>query len=77
LFRRVPLDKYRAGSIALLTIFGYSIIRFAMEYLRADGNIVLGTLTATQLQCIVLLVLSAGLGMISKHATDHQNIRSE
>ena len=77
LFRRVPMDRYPAGSVALLTIFGYSIIRFGMEYLRADGNIVLGILTATQLQCVVLLVLSASLGMISRHAADHQHIRPE
>jgi len=61
LFRGVPLDRYRAGTIALLTMGGYSIIRFAMEFLRADGNIVLGTLTATQLQCIALLLVAAGV----------------
>ena len=77
LFWRIPLDRYRAGSIAVLTIGGYAIIRFTMEYLRADGNIVFASLTATQLQCIVLLVLSAGLGMISRHATHHQHIGPE
>jgi len=72
LFRRIPLHQNRAGTIALLTMVGYSIIRFAMEFLRADGNIVAGSLTATQLQCVVLLVLSTGLGMISQHAPHHQ-----
>ena len=60
-FRKIPLDRYQAGAIALLTMGGYSVIRFAMEFLRADGNIVLGTLTATQLQCIALFVVAAGL----------------
>ena len=27
-----------------------------LEYVRADGNIVLGNLTMTQIQCVVLLV---------------------
>jgi len=77
LFGRLRLDRYAPGSIALLTMIGYAVIRFLMEYLRADGNIVYGQLTATQLQCIALLVLVAGVGMISRHATDHQRIRPE
>ncbi len=77
LFWWAPLDRFRAGSIAVVTIGGYSIIRFAVEYLRADGNIVFASLTATQLQCIVLLVLSAGLGMISLHGTHHQRFGPE
>jgi len=77
LFGRQRLDRYPAGSIALLTIIAYALIRFVMEYLRADGNIVFGLLTATQLQCIALLVLATGLGMISRHAAHHQRIRPE
>jgi hypothetical protein len=30
-------------------------MRFFIEYLRADGHIILGNLTVTQLQCIILL----------------------
>jgi phosphatidylglycerol:prolipoprotein diacylglycerol transferase len=77
LFGRLRLDRYPAGSIALLTMAAYALIRFVMEYLRADGNIAFGILTATQLQCIALLVLATGLGMISRHATHHQRIRPE
>lgn len=74
LFWRVPLVQRRAGAIALATAGGYAVIRFAIEFLRADGNIVFGLLTVTQLQCVVLLVLAGGLGMISRHATHHPRI---
>jgi phosphatidylglycerol:prolipoprotein diacylglycerol transferase len=62
LFWRVPLNRYRAGTIALFTMFGYSIIRFTMEFLRADGNIISGFMTATQIQCVVLFAL-AGIAL--------------
>ena len=58
-FIRVPLQKYQPGTIALATILGYAVIRFAIEYLRADGNIVAGMQTATQVQCLLLIVLVA------------------
>lgn len=74
---RLPLHRYRPGSIAALTILAYALMRFVVEFLRADGNIIIGLLTATQLQCIVLLVLGGGLGMISRHATHHQRIGPE
>jgi phosphatidylglycerol:prolipoprotein diacylglycerol transferase len=74
LFRKTALDKYAAGTIALITAGGYAVIRFVMEFLRADSSLVFGALTATQLQCIVLLVLAGGLCMISLHAADNQRI---
>ena len=74
LFRKTALDKYPAGTIALTTMGGYAIIRFVMEFLRADSSLVFGALTATQLQCIVLLVLASGLCMISLHAANHPRI---
>ena len=53
-------DVYRARlpslvSGAVLTIVGYAFMRFFIGYLRADGSVVLGNLTITQLQCILLL----------------------
>ena len=74
LFRNTALDKHPAGTIALTTMGGYAIIRFVMEFLRADSSLVFGALTATQLQCIVLLVLASGLCMISLHAANHPRI---
>ena len=73
LFWRTSPTRYAPGTIALLTIVAYAGIRFVVEYLRADGNIVFGMHTATQLQCVALLVLGGGLGMILRHAPHHQH----
>jgi len=55
LLRRVPWRRYAAGSITILTVCTYAMVRFLIEYLRADSEAVLGNLTVTQLQCIVLM----------------------
>lgn len=52
---RVPWRRLAAGSITILTVCSYVLIRFFLEYLRADSEVVLGNLTAIQLQCIVLI----------------------
>lgn len=52
---RVPWRQSACGMLTVLTVCAYALIRFFIEYLRADGSIVLGNLTVTQLQCIVLL----------------------
>ena len=57
-FWRAPLDRYPRGTIAALIVGSYTFLRFFLGYVRADGNIVLGNLTMTQLQCIVLLAAS-------------------
>jgi phosphatidylglycerol:prolipoprotein diacylglycerol transferase len=48
-WRRVP-----RGTLAILAVVAYAVMRFFIEYLRADGPVVLGNLTVTQLQCIIL-----------------------
>jgi prolipoprotein diacylglyceryltransferase len=55
-FWRTPLDRYPRGTVAATIVGIYAGLRFFLEYLRADGNIVLGNLTMTQIQCVVLLV---------------------
>ena len=52
---RVPWKRSPPGTLAIITVCGYAVMRFFIEYLRADGHIVLGNLTVTQLQCIILL----------------------
>jgi prolipoprotein diacylglyceryltransferase len=37
-----------------MAVFSYAVLRFALEYLRADGTLVIGNLTLAQLQCIAL-----------------------
>ena len=66
--RRIPLQDSYPGTIAALTTIVYTVIRFGLEYIRADGVLLMGNLTATQLQCIALLViaLSAVRGNLGK-----------
>ncbi len=52
---RFPWRHYPKGTLAIIVLCCYAILRFFIEYLRADGNIVLGNLTVTQLQCLLLL----------------------
>lgn len=51
---RVPWRQVPRGTLAVLTVVSYAVMRFFIEYLRADGHVVLGNLTVTQLQCIIL-----------------------
>ena len=52
---RIPWRNYPRGTIAVITTCTYAVMRFFIEYLRADGSIILGNLTITQLQCLLLL----------------------
>jgi phosphatidylglycerol:prolipoprotein diacylglycerol transferase len=52
---RVPWKRIPRGTLTIITVCSYAVMRFFIEYLRADGHIVLGNLTVTQLQCIILL----------------------
>jgi len=54
---RFPWRDYPKGTITVLVTCIYALIRFLIEYLRADGHIVMANLTVTQLQCLVLLSL--------------------
>jgi len=55
LLMRVPWRRVPRGTLAVLTVVAYALMRFFIEYLRADGSIALGNLTITQLQCIILM----------------------
>ena len=55
---RVPLEHSRPGMIAALTAISYTVIRFVIEYVRADGALAMGNLTTTQLQCVLLMVIT-------------------
>ena len=52
---RIPWRRMPAGLLTVLTICAFAIVRFFLEYLRADAPVVLGNLTITQLQCLLLL----------------------
>lgn len=53
---RLPRRSFSQGVLAIVTICSYAVIRFFIEYLRADGSVVFGNLTVTQLLCIFLLL---------------------
>ena len=52
------------GRACLAAMASYSIVRFLIEFFRADNSIVLHGLTFTQLICLVTLILSALLWVI-------------
>jgi len=52
---RFPWRKYPQGTLVVLVTCTYAVLRFFIEYLRADGSIIIANLTVTQLQCLVLL----------------------
>ena len=47
--------EYPKGTLAVVVTCSYALMRFFVEYLRADGHIILANLTVTQLQCVLLL----------------------
>lgn len=53
---RFPWRRYPKGVLAVVVVCTYAFMRFFIEYLRADGYIVLGNMTVTQLQCLFLLL---------------------
>ena len=64
---RFPWRDYPRGSIAVIVACTYALMRFFIEYLRADDYIVMGNLTVTQLQCLLLLCSTVLLpGMLKR-----------
>jgi len=66
LLSRVPWRRCAQGTLTILAVCSYALLRFFIEYLRADGHLVLGNLTVTQLQCIVLLLCIVLLPRVRK-----------
>lgn len=52
---RIPWRRCPRGALAVITVCTYALMRFFVEFLRADGHIVVGNMTVTQLQCIILM----------------------
>ena len=68
---RIPWRKYPKGTMVVIVTCTYAAMRFMIEYLRADGYIVMGNLTITQLQCLLLLSSSALLpGMLRRRGNN-------
>ena len=67
LLSRLPWRRLPAGVFAIVVVCCYSLVRFFIEYLRADGYIVLANLTVVQLQCLVATVV------LLPHAIRHRH----
>jgi phosphatidylglycerol:prolipoprotein diacylglycerol transferase len=52
---RLPWRRYRQGSVVALSIGCYALVRFLIEYLRADNYTLIGGLSATQCLCLLLV----------------------
>ena len=74
---RLPWQQYPKGKLTVLVIGAYALARFFLEYLRADGSIVLGNMTVTQIQCLVLLfgVVSLRRASSNRHQGPDQDVR--
>lgn len=57
LLSRVRWRDAPGGTVAVLTVFSYALMRFLIEFLRADGHLVFASLSVTQLQCIALVAV--------------------
>jgi phosphatidylglycerol:prolipoprotein diacylglycerol transferase len=55
LLRRFPWREYPRGTVVVIVTCTYALMRFVIEYMRADGPVIMGNLTITQLQCLLLL----------------------
>lgn len=67
LLSRVPWRRMTEGSIAVIAISSYAVLRFFMEFMRADNEVLPGGFTTIQIVCIVLL-FSAMLLVRSRRA---------
>ena len=56
--RKFPLSGSRPGSLAGIATAAYASLRFLLEFVRADGALVLEWLSVVQVECVVLLVLA-------------------
>jgi len=64
---RFPWQRFPKGALVVGAVCAYAVVRFFVEYLRADGPVVLGNMTVTQLQCLFLLLCGVLLpGMLSR-----------
>lgn len=54
---RMEIQVRQDGILALIALGSYGILRFLIEFLRADNSLVMGSLTFQQLICVALLLV--------------------
>ncbi len=64
---RFPWREYSRGVLTVLVVCAYAFVRFFLEYLRADGYIIVANLTVTQLQCLILFLSVVLLRRAERH----------
>ena len=72
--RQFPWRRFDKGVLTVLVVCSYAIIRFFIEYLRADGAVVLGNLTVTQIQCLFLIASGVLLPRLLRRDRQQQRI---
>jgi len=74
LLQRVGLNRYPSGSVALLAIALYAIVRFGIEFLRADRPPIVGELTTIHLMCPMLLLAVVTMAVTLSNKRDEGQI---
>jgi len=69
---RISRAASRPGQMAAVTACTYAVIRFVLEFLRADSTDVLPGLTIVHVQCVVLLVFVIVVWMIMRPGNDDE-----
>ena len=74
---RVSNRSLTRGVLTVLTVCSYALVRFLLEFLRADGHIVIANLTVTQIQCLFLLLSVVLLrdAIRHRHTGAHEAVR--
>jgi len=73
---RFPWQRFPKGVLVVAVVCAYAVIRFFIEYLRADGPIVLSNMTVTQLQCLLLLLSGILLPGMLRMTSGEQSAKS-
>lgn len=55
---RYSRSEHEPGSVALMSLAAYAVLRFMLEFVRADSAPLVAELTTTQLICIGVLLMS-------------------
>ena len=66
LLHRISLKRLPGGSVALLAVASYALLRFGIEFLRADSLPIIGYLTMAHLLCLLLLSAVVVTGRLIK-----------
>ena len=67
--------QHAPGVVALAALIGYCVLRFFVDYLRADSAIVFGSHTFTQILCVSLLFASPAIYVLLKYRNERAQER--